>query len=63
MENNALQIPEIEDNQLSTDGFTCQACNHYLDNEFNMRTEGFCYLCDPNITIEELLSDDPLATV
>jgi len=50
-------------NRLLADGFTCQACNHHLPIEFNVRTEGFCYLCDPNITLEECLSDEPLERV
>lgn len=40
--------------------FTCQACKHELPLDFSMRTEGFCYLCDPNITVDELLSDEEL---
>ena len=50
-------------NRLLADGFTCQACNHHLPIEFNVRTEGLCYLCDPNITLEECLSDEPLERV
>ena len=46
--------------QLLSDGFTCLGCNHHLPMEFNVRTENFCYLCDPNITLEECLSDKPL---
>ena len=45
------------------DRFTCRGCQHYLPMEFNVRTEGFCYLCDPNITLEECLSDEPLERV
>lgn len=39
--------------------FTCQSCKHELPIDYQMRTEGFCYLCDPHITVEELLSDKP----
>jgi len=45
------------------DGFTCQGCKHQLPMEFNVRTKNFCYLCDPNITLEECLSDEPLERV
>ena len=45
------------------DGFICQGCKHELPIDFNVRTEGFCYLCDPNITLEECLSDAPLERV
>lgn len=54
---------QIAQNQLLSDGFTCQGCNHHLPMEFNVRTENFCYLCDPNITLEECLSDEPLERV
>lgn len=40
--------------------FTCQSCEHELPIEFQMKTEGYCYLCDPNITVEELLSPNPI---
>lgn len=43
--------------------FTCKACKCKLPIDFQMRTEGFCYLCDPNITIEELLSSKPLVNI
>ena len=39
------------------DSFICVGCQHELPIEFNLRTEGYCYLCDPEISIEELLSD------
>lgn len=42
--------------QDANDLFTCHACKHVLPNEFQIRTEGYCYLCDPNVTVEELLS-------
>lgn len=40
--------------------FICKGCNHELPMEFNLRTEGYCHLCDPNITLEECLSDEPI---
>jgi hypothetical protein len=39
------------------DSFVCKQCNHELPIDFNMRTDGYCYLCDPNVSVEELLSD------
>lgn len=65
MENN---IPEKDydlqqDQQSTTDSFICQACNNNLPIEFNVRTKGFCYLCDPNLTLEECLSDLTLESV
>jgi len=44
-------------------GFICQGCKHELPMDFNLRTEGFCYLCDPNITLAECLSDEPIERV
>ena len=41
--------------------FTCQNCKHELPNKFNLRTKGYCYLCDPNITLDECLSDKPIS--
>ncbi len=40
--------------------FICQGCENHLPMEFNVRTENYCYSCDPNITIDECLSDKPL---
>lgn len=45
---------------LLADGFICQGCKHELPMDFNLRTEGFCYLCDPNITLAECISDEPI---
>ncbi len=35
--------------------FTCQGCKHELPMNFSMRTPDYCYMCDPNITVDELL--------
>ena len=35
--------------------FTCKQCGHLLPVDMSMRTEGYCYLCDPNVTVKELL--------
>jgi Asp-tRNA(Asn)/Glu-tRNA(Gln) amidotransferase B subunit len=37
--------------------FTCKWCKHTLPMKFQMRTKDYCYMCDPNITLEELLTD------
>jgi len=50
----------IVGNNVLADGFICQGCKHELSMDFNLRTEGFCYLCDPNITLAECLSDEPI---
>ena len=48
----------IKINNMKT--FICKGCKHELYIDFNLRTKGFCYLCDPNITLEECLSDEPI---
>ena len=35
--------------------FVCQGCKHELELKFSIKTQGWCYLCDPNISLEELL--------
>jgi hypothetical protein len=35
--------------------FVCSACNHELPISYSIKTENYCYMCDPNVTIEELL--------
>lgn len=35
--------------------FTCKGCNHELPIKFQMRTVGYCYMCDPNVEVSELL--------
>jgi len=40
----------------STQYFICKQCNHKLPMKFQMKTKGYCYMCDPHITVEELLS-------
>lgn len=35
--------------------FRCKGCNNRLISSFSLKTEGYCYLCDPNITLEEAL--------
>lgn len=66
----ARQIAEFEavfhfdtDTTMETEEkeFTCKACKHELPVSYSLRTEGYCYLCDPNITVAELLSDEPIS--
>lgn len=40
--------------------FKCHGCGHECHEDYNLRTEGFCYLCDPNITLEECLSENEI---
>jgi 16S rRNA G966 N2-methylase RsmD len=35
--------------------FICEACNHELPISYSIKTKNYCYMCDPNITMEELL--------
>lgn len=37
--------------------FICKGCGHDLPNDFSIRTEDYCYMCDPNVTVDELLKD------
>ena len=53
----------IAGNNVLADGFICECCKHELPMDFNLRTERFCYLCDPNITLAECLSDEPIERV
>lgn len=35
--------------------FRCKGCGHELPLEMTMRTIDYCHLCDPNVTLKELL--------
>lgn len=39
-------------------GFICNGCNLEVYEDYCLKTEGFCYLCDPNIPLEDLLNPD-----
>lgn len=41
----------------------CHGCGHYVPKDYVLRTQGFCYLCDPNITLEEAISEDPILKI
>lgn len=30
--------------------FTCKGCGHNLPNDFSVKSEEYCYLCDPEVT-------------
>jgi len=40
--------------------FKCKGCSCELTSDYSLRTKGYCYLCDTNITLEELLSDNSI---
>lgn len=51
----------MKDEQINPETeFKCKGCSCILLNDYSLRTEGWCYLCDPNITLDELLSDNPI---
>jgi hypothetical protein len=37
-----------------SDEFVCKGCEHALPLSYCIKTEGYCHLCDPNVTVEEL---------
>ena len=38
--------------------FVCKNCNHELPKTFSVKTDQYCYLCDPKVTLEECLQKD-----
>lgn len=40
--------------------FICKGCRCELERAMSLRTVDYCYLCDPAISIAELLSDQPI---
>ena len=34
---------------------TVEGCENELPSNYSIKTEGYCYLCDPNVTVKELL--------
>lgn len=40
---------------MSNETFTCKGCNHELPEVYSIKPGGYCYLCDPNVTVKELL--------
>lgn len=54
------QITDDEIDKLLNQTFVCKGCTHELPNSYSMRTDGYCYLCDPAITLAECVSDEPI---
>ena len=57
----AITIDELtppQEEVSTSEVFTCRACGHELPRQFNVKTEGFCYLCDPAVTLEECLNEN-----
>lgn len=42
------------------DVFKCKHCGHTLPNDYSLRTPESCYLCDENISLDELTSENPI---
>lgn len=36
--------------------FKCEGCKHILPKDYVIKTPNFCYMCDPHLTIEEILN-------
>ena len=36
--------------------FICKGCQCEVPNDYKLKTDGYCSLCDPNVTLNELLS-------
>jgi transcription elongation factor Elf1 len=45
--------------QAFTKTFTCKGCGHEVPLEYSLKTKDYCYLCDPKISIDELI-DGPI---
>lgn len=50
-------MKSIEQVTPKAETFNCKRCGHNLPKEYQIKTDGYCYLCDPNITVNELLKD------
>ncbi len=37
------------------ESFICQGCQNEVSADYSIKTQGYCYLCDPNVQLEELL--------
>jgi len=42
------------------DVFKCKHCGHIVPNEYSLRTPDSCYLCDENISLDELTSESQI---
>lgn len=34
--------------------FICKGCKHKLPIDYQIKTKGYCYMCDPNVTLRDL---------
>lgn len=50
-------MKSIEQITLKPETFNCKGCGHNLPKDYQIKTDGYCYLCDPNVTVDELLKD------
>ncbi len=48
-----MKKKKIENNQAV---FKCKGCEHELPLNYSMKNPKYCYLCDPEVTIDELLN-------
>jgi hypothetical protein len=40
---------------INTEPFICEGCGHELDRSYSLRSANYCLLCDPAISVQELL--------
>lgn len=45
---------------MSKETFKCKHCGCEVPSGFSLRTPNTCYLCDENISLDELLSEKPI---
>lgn len=55
-----IVFDEIKNSPTEQGLFTCKGCSCELTKDYVLRTEGYCYLCDPNIKLSELLPENKL---
>ena len=54
----ALSEPSCKTDVVGSASFVCKNCNHELPKTFSVKTDQYCYLCDPKVTLEECLQKD-----
>lgn len=42
--------------------FICTGCGHELPADYSLNASGFCYLCDPAISLSDLLANTEVST-
>ena len=55
---NDFNPASCETNVVGSASFVCKNCNHELPKTFSVKTDQYCYLCDPKVTLEECLQKD-----